>query len=234
VTDLRVHLLDDFADELPNVVNFEVGYYEKRSKCMIKVNEDLDRMYAYYKAGEEVLLWCDADSGRHSGSEKSRKRKRIDSDEEDDMDMIYRELKEKHGEQFTVPQLRLWARMLYCDSYDDYNKPPPVPIFSGSLPKRQKKESVNEAIAGGLLAISRAVSPCSNVSPPPVHPCSAASSSSAPSCNVGISPSKCVELRMKNFQQLRYIQQLLQDGILSEQEFLEQKREILDALKKFK
>ena len=37
---------------------------------------------------------------------------------------------------------------------------------------------------------------------------------------------------MKNLQQLRYIQQLFEDKILSEDEFLEQKRSILDAIRK--
>jgi len=48
----------------------------------------------------------------------------------------------------------------------------------------------------------------------------------------GVSPAKSVELRMKNFEQLRYLQQLFDDGILSEGEFTEQKQSILSALRK--
>ena len=55
-------------------------------------------------------------------------------------------------------------------------------------------------------------------------------SSSSPS--VGVSPGKAVDLRMKNYQQLRYIQQLYDDGILTELEYTEQKREILASLKR--
>ena len=38
-----------------------------------------------------------------------------------------------------------------------------------------------------------------------------------------VSPGKAVELRMKNFEQLRYLQQLFEDGILSDTEYTEQK-----------
>ena len=42
----------------------------------------------------------------------------------------------------------------------------------------------------------------------------------------GVSPGRAVDLRMKNFQQLRYLQQLYEDNILDEKEYFEQKRSI--------
>ena len=50
--------------------------------------------------------------------------------------------------------------------------------------------------------------------------------------SVVMSPGKSVELRMKNLQQLRFLQQLFEDNILSEMEFIEQKKSILDSLRK--
>ena len=50
--------------------------------------------------------------------------------------------------------------------------------------------------------------------------------------SLGVSPGKAVELWMKHFQQLRYLQQLFEDGILTQQEFVEQKRSIIGALSK--
>ena len=47
-----------------------------------------------------------------------------------------------------------------------------------------------------------------------------------------VSPGKAVELRMKNFEQLPYLQQLFEDGILSDTEYTEQKRSILSFLRK--
>jgi len=48
----------------------------------------------------------------------------------------------------------------------------------------------------------------------------------------GVSPSKVIELRMKNFEQLRYLHQLYDDGILDTKEFTEQKQNILTSLQK--
>ena len=59
-----------------------------------------------------------------------------------------------------------------------------------------------------------------------------ASSSLAIQSSVAISPGKSVDLHMKNLQQLRFIQQLFDDNILSQDEFFEQKKSILEALRK--
>ena len=51
-----------------------------------------------------------------------------------------------------------------------------------------------------------------------------------PASFVGISPGKAADILMKNLQQLRFLQQLMEDRIISEQEFLEQKNIILRNL----
>ena len=49
---------------------------------------------------------------------------------------------------------------------------------------------------------------------------------------VGLSPCKVADLRMKHLEQLRYLQQLMEDRIISESEFLEQKNIITGTLRK--
>ena len=48
----------------------------------------------------------------------------------------------------------------------------------------------------------------------------------------GISPGKIIELRMKNLEQLQYLQNLFEDDILDEKEYSEQKNNILSSLRK--
>lgn len=36
----------------------------------------------------------------------------------EDVDDIFEELTDKHGSTYTTTQLRLWARMLHCGTYD--------------------------------------------------------------------------------------------------------------------
>jgi len=47
-----------------------------------------------------------------------------------------------------------------------------------------------------------------------------------------ISPGKSVELRMKHFEQLRFLQSLFEDKVLTENEYKEQKENILVSLRK--
>ena len=55
---------------------------------------------------------------------------------------------------------------------------------------------------------------------------------SHPPVTSGVSPSKAIELRMKHFEQLRYLHHLYDDGILSTKEFTEQKQNNLSSLQK--
>ena len=116
------------------------------------------------------------------------------------------------------------ARMIHCGTHDSYDIPPAIPMFSGSQPKKQKKESLAETIAESVVAISKAFSSPS-VQPNP-------SPGSASTSTLGMSPGKCVDIRIKNLQQFRYLQQLYEDNVLSETEFVEQKQNILASLRK--
>ena len=92
---------------------------------------------------------------------------------------------------------------------------------------------MTEALTGAAVAFASAVS--GGKTPQSSSSTSGASLNSESTSGVAIaavSPGKAVELRMKNYQQLRYLQQLYEDGILSDKEFAEQKRDILDFLRK--
>ena len=114
--------------------------------------------------------------------------------------------------------------MIHCGTHDGYDIPPAVPMFSSTQPKRPRRESLADTIAEGVAALSKALGSNtvqSSVSTPTPTP--------TPSQTLGLSPGKSVDLRMKNLQQLRYTQ-LFEDNILSEDEFLEQKKESLRKL----
>lgn len=130
----------------------------------------------------------------------------------------YNELSKKHKDNYTKPQLKLWARMIANDIYENYDEPPNVPMITG-IPKPQKKgTAISEAIAGATSAIIKAVNPT------PAAPLQEITRSSSPGRNA--------DARMKNLQQLRYLQDLFEDGILDKPEYIEQKNEILEALRK--
>lgn len=98
--------------------------------------------------------------------------------------------------------------------HDDLHRQPPA--FSGSTPKRPCRESLSEALSGAAVSFAKAFNgeqpnTCTSSSGPP-HSCSSSSTS------LGVSSGKEVELRMKNNDQLCYLQQLFDDSLLSQQD----------------
>ena len=103
---------------------------------------------------------------------------------------------------------------------DDLDEPPNVPA-SCSTPKRSRQPSVSNVISGAAVAITKALGGT------PLQ-----DQSSGHVGVTGVSPGRASELRMKNYEQLRYLQQLFEDGILPQTEFSEQKEGILGSLRK--
>ncbi len=100
---------------------------------------------------------------------------------------------------------------------------PHVPMITGMPQKCLKKDSLAETFAGAAEAIAKAFSTPQN------RP--AASSSRPDSGIVGVSPGKCTDLRSKNLQQLRFLQELFEDNIISASQLAEQKAIVFDALR---
>ena len=91
-------------------------------------------------------------------------------------------------------------------------------MFTGGLQK-QPKESLVDAFADAAITIAKAFSP------KPLQDVAATGHS------VQFSPGKKVDIRMKNLEQLCILQSLLmEDGILSRDEFTEQKHIVLQSL----
>ena len=62
VTALRVKLIESFRENVPNTIDFNVGYFEgsQQEKIWLVVPDDLKTMYQKYPHGGAINLWCDA------------------------------------------------------------------------------------------------------------------------------------------------------------------------------
>ena len=224
--------IDEFDEQVPNTVDFTIGYFDgsQQAKTWLITSDDLETMYQKYPKSGNIMFWCD---GRLAESESAhaQKRKRDTKDgsggstkrqeREEEVDSTYTELVEKHSGKYDTPKLRLWARMICSGLHDNFDNPPNIPAFSGSTPKRPHKESLSDAISGAAIVFAETIKGKASPVPQPQLPTQA-----------GVSPGKAVKLHMKNYEQLRYLQKLFEDEILSEEEFLEQKKSILSYLRK--
>ena len=237
--------MEEFDTLVPNSMDFDVGYFSgKQSKKQWLIEDnDLKEMYDSMKKNQSVLLWCDRRmQGAPQPSEQKRKRsanqdtpksKRFELDM--DVDDTVTQLKDIHGDKYTVPQMRMWARYIQAGHYNDLVEPPPLPAFKGVPPKRERKESLSDAIAGAAITFINAMrSPESNVksSNVVINSHTPPKNDSTTSVVVGISPGRATDLRLKKLKELRELQALLEQSILSESEFVEQKAIVLECLRK--
>ena len=164
------------------------------------------------------------------GCRNAQKQNNIEENERE-VDDIYRKLLEKHASNWDTPRLRLWARCICSNQHESYDNPPKLPAFNDPQPKK-RKESFTDAITEAAVAFASVVSGAKNHPSSSNEPSSSNYQSGSLAANVAVSPGKVVELRMRNYEQLRYLQKLFDDGILSDKEFAEQKSNILGFLRK--
>ena len=117
VTSLRVKLIETFKEQVPNTLDFNVGYYEgsQQAKIWLLTADDLKTFYQKFPKGGQVTLWCD---GRSQGTEGARKRKREESnseaggtsganrlENEQKVEETFKKLLDKHAASWDTPHL---------------------------------------------------------------------------------------------------------------------------------
>ena len=249
VMELKVRLMEEFEDQVPDTTKFSLGYMEGKqsTKRWICTEGDLNAMYTAYACSpqREIMLWCDS---RESDDNQPRNKKRKTGDtvtkreetEQRVLDMA-EELKEMHKEKMTLSevQYRLWARMLVTGIHSSKDNPPQVPMITGGTPRRpvgsQKNELEQGLISTAATIVKAAVtqnSSCSSIVQSPHINQTVNDGATPPQRGPGVSPGKVSEIRGKCYAQLATLKHLYEDDVLTSTEFEEQKEMILSGLKK--
>ena len=119
-SDLKEKLVDTFNEQVPEGEDFSCGYFEKpgNSKRWIESTEDLKAMYKTYRYENTINVWCD---GRMEGAPEDSRAKRGNSGDssdkpnskrakrEEEIDSVFEQLRDRHSENYSDSQLRLWA-----------------------------------------------------------------------------------------------------------------------------
>ena len=247
--EMKIKLMDEFGSLLPPTTEFQLGYFfgKQSTKFWLMCQEDLNTMNkCVEKCKGSVMLWCDARSTEQPSGNKRKKasenppptkRQQIEAE----LDTILKDLQSKHGDKYTIPQLRCWARMISTGKYENTDT---IPVFLelDNQPKKSKRTSLADAITGAAATFANAVkSPevqqCNSQSvviSSPNSPSTPAVGGGTSTCPMapGISPGRITDLRMKKLHELRELQGLLEQNVLTQEEFAEQKRMVLDSLRK--
>ena len=222
-TALKLKLMDSFPSDIPSTTDFQIGYFEPPSntKRWIVDERDMKMMYSCYERGAKVNLWCEAKvkeavpEKKHANDENepppSAKRKKATPREqlEEDTDVIFQDLKEKHPK-MEAPKLRLWAKLIQSGRHESYDTPPQIPLIIGApAPAKPKKDSVADALTGAATAIVQALQPPKAHDSPVVRKCSESDVNK-------ISPLKMTTIRRNCLDDLKKLKELLEDGVLEE------------------
>ena len=256
IQELKEKIMDEFGDQLPETTDFQVGYFhgKQSAKRWIITQEDLNLMYESKK--EKILLWADArhtrvQSPNTSGS-SSRGQKRKSADPfgltskrqqiESEVDVVS-DLKKKQGDKYSLPQLRLWARCIVSGNHESTDEPPDLPPITGNGPKKPKKQSFGGALVEAASTFAAQVVRGSEIKQSGNAIVVSGTTTQTPTklstsvCidndkSVVLSPGKVTDLQSKKLQELRELQCLRDQGILTEEEFAEQKSLVLASLRK--
>jgi len=97
---------------------------------------------------------------------------------------------------------------------------PNLLMFTAPISKHTKHESLQDAVVDAAKVVIQAFTGSPATSQ---HVQSTAQQTVTTSTSLAVSPARLADVRMKHYKQLHYLLKLFDDGILNEQEFLEQK-----------
>ena len=117
-------------------------------------------------------------------------------------------------------QFRIWAEMVASGMYCSMDNPPNTTMFTraGSGTPSRKKDNV---------PVARALSDAATVIATALSPAVSTSSTHIIASN---SPAKVIESRSKLYRQLNELQNLKQSGVLTDEEYCEEKGTIMKLL----
>ncbi len=253
---LKKLIKKQLCDDVIAWEEFDVGYIHcKRGEKVVSIRsaEDLMEVWKESKAqGDKMQLWCD---GLKSGQEQTRKKKikQVNSDDDESEDEHLKKksareqrddklkqavetLNEKHGSNYTPMQYHIWSELHANGMHTDLDKPPNNSMFKragANTPSTKKKQS-DSTSPEMAQALTQAATQVSSAIVAAFTPQSAAVSGGprASTSQTGISPAKIIDNRSKCYRQLTDLQNLLSEGLLSDEDYSREKEAIMGILKK--
>ena len=225
---------------MPQTLEFHMACFlgKQSTKYWIMCEEDLSAMYKSLDQDrkENVLLWCDGrplTSGdcKTQTASTSRKQKATEDQPVDKRHNGMDDIKEKHGSNYTNPQLCLWALIIEAGNHESKEDLPKIPAITGTVPKKKKGDSLADVLSGAAVSIAQAFKPYITVSDANssliVNQTTPKSLQATSNVNGdggnGISPGRTTELRIKKLQELRELQQLLEKTLSAKRSLVSRK-----------
>ncbi len=145
---------------------------------------------------------------RKKAETSSKTKKEAIASKISEVECIVKKLQDKHGNQYSGEKCNAWTHLIHVGKHDSHDDPPDLPYFRGT--KKRKLQTASEG---------RENSP----------PSPQAASKSSPS--IITSPSKRVGLRSQCIEQLVKWHSLLEKGAISQLQYDEMQKAIMEEIK---
>ena len=214
---IRAQLREDITTS-----GFDVGFLNGSNVVSIRNKDDLADIWSNLLRGERIILWCDGLAGSQkcksaeSDSDDSNiisKPKKKARDREDRVQEVHNDLKKEHGDKFTTMQYCIWSEMVAGGMHGSTVEPPATSMFLRAGGTNQKKANVSESVSQAMTQIASALTP------------------STGNRVSGGSPARVIDNRSKCYKQLAELRNLMESGLLSEDEYASERAAIMATLK---
>ena len=145
--------------------------------------------------------------------EKKKKKKKDDESKEEKVEETIHTLQDKHGKEFTPMQYRIWAEMHVGGYQPSLDEAPSNSMFLRAGGAATKRRTTADIVSQAINQLAPALSP--GVAPLTSHS----------------SPAKLIDNRSKCYKQLGELKNLMEAGILSDEEYSCEREAIMGTLK---
>ena len=220
----------------------ELGYFNQTKKVWINNRLDVNDLWNLVARGDTLTLWCTGVSPSQSGRNSKRNREERDTGENVDheppkkmtrveerkalADEYEAKLKEKHADKYSRFQYKFWAEMLAHDQHKSFDDPPGHSMFNRESKEGRRGQThaqSDETVVKSMLSVMTSL--CGALTPTQSHERIPTSTSS---------PMRKAELRSTYLKQLSELRLLHESSVLSEEEYEEQRMDIVELMRQLK
>ena len=231
---------------VPKPEKMEVGYFYQSKKLWLNNRLDMNDVWELIAKGDKVTFWCVGTSEEpeelskkrachdrsalESESQKKVKKTSKQDDKKAQADDYVTQLQEKHGDKYTRFQYKLWAEMLATGVHTEVETPPVASMFSRENKRAKNVTTDSSALTEAVAGMVSVVSTLTQALSPTLQP-GTAEKSRLPSA---LSPIKKAELRSVYLKQMAELRQLYDNEVLTDQEYEEQRLEVIQSMRLLK